>query len=571
MTLEFTSNPTWYAVQALPYVMETGRESADAVFNRFFANAIASHIVNSDPRIKEVFDTWKKLTPDAFLSNLEKNQDLKMIVLNETPWVRDAADESERKQRIAVLFDLNRMADEQAGALRLLEQKQSPGGGWPWFQGMPDNRSITQHIVLGFGHLKQLGVFDGSEDKKARGILLGAISYLDQMLLRDYQRLLEQKTDLDKNHLGSVHIQYLYSRSFFLDAAPIPGNIRPAVDFYLEQSEKYWNKQGMMQKALIAMSLKRNDRAEVAASILASVSEYALQSEEMGMYWRENQGGYFWYEAPIETQSFLIEAFQEVLDDAKSVDLMKTWLLKQKQTQNWETPRATAAAVYALLLRGGEWLASDRLVEVTIGETTINPMELEDTKVEAGTGYFKTSWPAGEISPEMADITVKNENPSVAWGAVYWQYFEDLDQITFAETPLSINKSLFTRENTGSGPVLKPVNGFISTGDEVIVRIEIRVDRDMEYIHLKDMRAAAFEPVNVLSGYRYQGGLGYYETTRDASTDFFMERLPKGTYVFEYPLIASQKGEFSNGITTIQCMYAPEFASHSEGIRIEVK
>ncbi|MCD4698807.1 MAG: hypothetical protein K8S16_21455, partial [Bacteroidales bacterium] len=188
-------------------------------------------------------------------------------------------------------------------------------------------------------------------------------------------------------------------------------------------------------------------------------------------------------------------------------------------------------------------------------------------------GYFKTSWPGSEIKPEMGNITVTNENPSIAWGAVYWQYFENLENITFAETPLKLEKKLFLEENTDAGPVLKPIKngGAIKSGNKIIVRIELRVDRDMEFVHMKDMRAAAFEPVNVLSGYRYQDGLGYYESTLDASTNFFFDYLRKGAYVFEYPLIASQKGDFSNGITTIQCMYAPEFTSHSEGVRVTIK
>jgi hypothetical protein len=252
---------------------------------------------------------------------------------------------------------------------------------------------------------------------------------------------------------------------------------------------------------------------------------------------------------------------------------MKIWLLKQKQTQAWETSKATADAVYALLLRGSDWLTNDQLAEITIGKQTIEPTKLEDTKVEAGTGYFKTSWSGGDIKPEMGNISVTNKNPTIAWGAVYWQYFEDIDKITSHETPLRLNKKLYIEKNTKSGPVLEPVNEGtnMETGDKVIVRIELRVDRDMEFVHMKDMRASAFEPLNVLSGYRYQGGLGYYESTLDASTNFFFDYLPKGTYVFEYPLVASQEGNFSNGITTIQCMYAPEFTSHSEGVRVTVE
>jgi uncharacterized protein YfaS (alpha-2-macroglobulin family) len=172
----------------------------------------------------------------------------------------------------------------------------------------------------------------------------------------------------------------------------------------------------------------------------------------------------------------------------------------------------------------------------------------------------------------MANITVTKSDDGVAWGGMYWQYFEQLDKITTAETPLKLEKKLFVERNTANGSVIEPVsnNSQLKVGDKVKVRIEIRVDRAMEYIHLKDMRAAAFEPVNVLSSYKWQAGLGYYESTRDASTNFFISYLQKGTYVFEYSLIATQTGDFSNGITSIQCMYAPEFSSHSEGIRVKV-
>ena len=168
---------------------------------------------------------------------------------------------------------------------------------------------------------------------------------------------------------------------------------------------------------------------------------------------------------------------------------------------------------------------------------------------------------------------MENPNKTVAWGGLYWQYFENLDKIkTFEETPLQLKKQLFREEASDTGPVLRPIgaNTTLHPGDKVVVRIELRVDRDMEYVHLKDMRASSFEPLNVLSSYKWQGGLGYYESTRDAATNFFFDQLYKGTYVFEYAVRATHKGNFSNGITSIQCMYAPEFSSHSEGIRVDV-
>jgi len=198
---------------------------------------------------------------------------------------------------------------------------------------------------------------------------------------------------------------------------------------------------------------------------------------------------------------------------------------------------------------------------------------MDDVKVEAGTGYFKTSWSKTEIKPEMGNITVTKKDEGVAWGAMYWQYFEQLDKITTHETPLKLSKKLFVQRNTDAGPVIELIKAgtTLKPGDKIKVRIELRVDRNMEYVHMKDMRAAGFEPINVFSGYRYQDGLGYYESTKDAATNFFFDYLPKGTYVFEYPLRVNMSGDFSNGITSIQCMYAPEFTSHSEGIRVLVK
>jgi len=287
----------------------------------------------------------------------------------------------------------------------------------------------------------------------------------------------------------------------------------------------------------------------------------------------DNVAGFLWQQAPIETQSIIIEAFDEVGKDQLTVDLLKIWLLKNKQTNDWKTTKATAEACYALLLRGTDLLADSKICAITLGGVPVDPNANPDIKSEAGTGYFKTSWSGREVQPTMGEVSVANPNKVVSWGALYWQYFEQLDKITFAETPLKLSKKLFREKLTDRGTVIEPVTDEIDLkpGDKIVVRIEIRTDRDMEYVHLKDMRASGFEPVNVLSGYRYQDGLGYYQCTKDASTNFFIEFLPKGTYVFEYRLFIQHRGNFSNGITSIQCMYAPEFTAHSEGVRVLVK
>lgn len=573
LSLEFTSNPAWYAIQALPYLMEYPYECYEQVFSRYYANSIATHIMNSNPKIKRVFDSWKNITPDALLSNLEKNQELKSALLEATPWVLEAKDESQRKQMLGVLFDLNNMSMQLNTAKARLIQGQLPNGGFSWFKGMQDNRYITQHIVTGFGKLYNLGIDDIIKDDKLMRMLSRAIYYLDERIKGDYNRIKEQHpNNMMDDFLGNIQVQYLYARTYFLDEFPLRNSNQDAFSYFTELAQEHWLKKDKYMQGMIALATNRITHRTLPFEIIRSLKEHALYDDEMGMYWRKN-AGYYWYEAPIETQALMIEAFEEVTDDKESVEKMKIWLLKQKQTQDWGTTKATTDACYSLLLRGTDLLASEELVEIQVGNILIDPEKPEENKVEAGTGYFKTSWNGEEIKPEMGKVKITKKDEGVAWGALYWQYFEDLDKITTHETPLNLRKQLFVEENTPSGPVIKPINegNILEVGDKVKVRIELRVDRDMEFIHLKDMRASTFEPVNVLSGYRYQDGLGYYESTLDASTDFFIGNLPKGTYVFEYPLVVSQKGNFSNGISTIQCMYAPEFSSHSEGIRVVVK
>ncbi len=581
LSLEITSNPAWYAVQALPYLMEYPHECAEQTFSRYYANTLASFIANSNPRIQEVFAQWK--SSKSLLSNLEKNEDLKSLIIQETPWLRDAQSETEQKKRIALLFDLNKMQNEQTSAIRKLKNIQMNNGGFPWFKGSRyPSISITNYIVAGFGHLKKLGV--QKLDKTSQNILTKAIRFLDMEFADTYKRLLKKADNLrvkqgniaaekflKEKHVGYAQIQYLYMRSFFNDIS-INKSTQIAIDYYANQSVTFWNDFNLYAKGQIALHQYRANNTSTANKILNSLKENSITSEELGMYWKENKAGWYWHQAPIETQSLLIEAFSEIAKDTKLVDNLKIWLLKNKQVSQWKTTKATAEAVYALLLQGSNWISSTELVDVKIGGKKIDPSKLENTKVEAGTGYFKTSWNGNEITPKMSSVTLTKKDKGIAWGGLYWQYFEDLDKITSAKTPLQLSKKLFKKVNSDTGKKLIEVtNSNLVVGDLVTVRVELRVDRSMEFIHMKDMRASAFEPVDVISNYKWQDGLGYYQSTKDAATHFFFNRLPKGVYVFEYDVRVNNKGSFSNGITTIQSMYAPEFSSHSKGVRVEVK
>ncbi len=568
LTLEMTSNPAWYAVQALPYLMEYPYECNEQTFSKYYANTLATHIANSNPRIQEVFNQWAN--SDALVSNLEKNQELKSLLIQETPWLRDAQSETEQKKRIALLFNLNKMKNEQTTALNKLKQNQKGSGAWPWFNGGPDSRFITQHIITGLGHLKQLSVT--SSGVEMQNVIQRAVAYLDSEFIKEYNLMKRHASNINDDHLSNTQIHYLYMRSFFSDIKT-SRRVDEITAYYKGQAQKYWKDKRLYPQGMLALIMHRAKDAKTSTKILRALKENSITSEELGMYWKENTNSWFWYQAPIETQSLLIEAFSEITpDDSTTIDNLKIWLLKNKQTNQWKTTKATSDAVYALLLQGSDWLSVTDAVDVLVGGEKIEPSKLENVKVEAGTGYYKTAWDGAEVKPKMAEVQISKKGKGIAWGALYWQYFEDLDKITSAETPLKLKKKLFLKKNTDTGEEISEITNKtdLKVGDLVRVRIELRADRPMEFVHMKDMRAAGFEPINVISRYKWQDGLGYYEATKDASTNFFFDYLPKGVFVFEYDLRVNNSGDFSNGITTIQSMYAPEFSSHSEGVRVKV-
>ena len=571
LTLEFTPNPIWLAVLSLPYMMEYPYECSEQIFSRYYANAIGTHLANSDPKIKAVFEQWKHDAQngngDAFQSELNKNPELKQALLTETPWIRDAQNETEQRRRIGELFDTDRMETELQTALKKLKQNQRPDGGWGWFNGLRSDMYITRYIVSGFGKMRKMGVWKMNGETES--MLREAIVFLDEEMVKFYDR-----RDLkDKDYIPSwTDLHMTYARSFWLDDFALNGKAKTTYNLIVKNIRDKWTKLDASQKGMAAVILNRSGFVDDAKKVIVSLRETALTSEEFGTYWAMDKG-YYWYQAPIENHVMILEAFDEVVKDADMVREMNIWLLKQKQTQSWETTKATAEACYALLSTGNTDFETEPKVSIKLANETIDPRTDPDLKTEAGTGYFKTNWTKNSVDSEMGNVTMTKDNDGVAWGAVYWQYFEDLDKITrVTDNPIKMQRDVMLLEDTENGPVMKSLdeNTSLSVGDRVRVRIILETDRHMEYVHLKDMRAASFEPRKQLSGAEFQEGLSYYRSTTDAAMNFFFSYLPKGTFVFEYDLNVTQAGTFSNGISQLQCMYAPEFTTHSEGVKLEI-
>lgn len=570
ITVEYTANPTWYVVQALPYLASYPYDCAEQVFSRVYANAIAQDIIQKAPQIERIFKEWQIVDTAALLSNLAKNENLKTALLEETPWVLEAQNETAQKQRIAALFETKKLGNDLQKSIQQLSKKQLENGAFPWFEGMRADRYITQTIALGILKMKDKNIAIAN-DNQLTNVAAKSMQFLESKLVEDYKYIIDNKVKLDKNNLTAIQIQYLYA--YALGAKPIPNKQSAVYTYYLQQVKTYWKDQNLMLQAYCAEILNYNNEKNTAQLIIESLRQRAIKNDELGMYWQHNKNYYYWNEAPVETQAAIIQAFKKV--DPRDIEIaqMQTWLIKNKQTNRWHTTKATVDACYALLTDNNNLLAQQPKVNIQLGDTNISN---DNGKQEAGTGYFITNIAGKDVTNNMGNIkvTISESSPQLpTWGAVYWQYFEQYDKIAMSNNALQIKKEIFLSKNSDRGEQLHAITPQtpIQMGDKIVVRMVLTTDRNLEYVHIKDTRAACFEPKDALSKYQYKGGLGYYQSTKDISTNYFIDYLAKGTYVLEYVAYANAKGTYSSGIASIQCMYAPEFTSHSQGAIIEVK
>ena len=555
LTVEFTAHPAWYAVQALPVVANPQNEDALSWATAYYAHSLAAFIVKENPRIKQVFDSWKAQggTKETFMSNLQKNQELKNILLAETPWLTEATNEAEQKQRIATLFDLNTMNSQLAVSVEKLGELQNADGAWSWYKGMQGSRYVTTQVMEMLVRLNALTHQDA--DSRMQPMIQKGFEYLGKQAAEEYKSMKEaEKKGAVGLRPSEQVLRYLYICA--LDGkAPVDEKVNR---YFIDKLSGEGKELTIYGKALGAIILQQAGKVAEARLFMQSLMEYSVVTDEMGRYFDTPKARYSWFSYKIPTEVAAMEAIQRITKDTKAIDEMKRWLLKQKQTQTWETPIATADAVYALMATGAsDLLANTGGVEITLGKEVIR------TPADDAIGYIKKTV-SGDVM-NIKKVRVDKEGTGMGWGAVYAQYLESMDQIGEQGNGLSVSRQLY------KGDEALNESAPLKVGDKITVRLTVKADRDMDFVQIKDDRAACMEPLQAVSGFRWSNGLGYYQATKDASTQFFIDQMRKGTYVIEYQVYVNRTGEYQTGIATVQSAYAPEFGGHTGGYRVMVE
>ncbi len=533
---EVTDNPVWLAIKVMPYLKTMDNPSSIYLANQFYVNTLGNKI------LKELngLDHFLQLAgqPD---SRLTLNEDVKQTLLKATPWVQDAQGEEEQMRAVAQYFDQAALASSLRTTVEKLRSQQNADGGWSW---MPDGRSsvwVTQQV------LKRLSI-----SKNQKYLTDKALSFVDREEQRDYERYV--KPYLNKGwNWKPTDIDYLYTRSFYGKATT------EAYRFYYSNALKsYRSYNNLYTQAQLALIFHRHGDRKQALDILHLLKQKALESDEMGLYWRDNKSGWWWYQRPIETQALIIQAFAEITPhDSVAIGQMQQWLLKQKQTTHWGNDEATTKAIDALMI-GSKSRQPGRPVQTSL---TVfgHPMTATSQGPE---GYSAQRWTDSSLLSLRAtgstDIAIRKTGSGIAWGAVYYQFADDMDKIPASEMGITLKRTYVA-------------DGPLHVGDRIKVRIEISCDRAMDYLQLVDGRPSCLEPLSTHAGWRWSDGLSYYVTVNNTDTRCYIEHIDKGKYTFEYEVYVTNPGSFMAGPVTMQCMYAPEFRATAPATRLTVQ
>ena len=545
LTFEYTNHPAWLMIQALPTVGKPIDENAVSQAASYYANSIGKYLIDLQPKARTAFELWKKESGNetSLMSALEKNQELKDIVLNETPWVLDADRETEQKERLIDFFDENTMSNRLSSALTKLQQLQGSDGSWSWWPGMPGSFYMTVTI---------------SEMLVRLNALTGTNAETGQMLSKAFRFMGEEVKDIVKDmkkekwrSFPSLKtLQWLYLCS--LDGRELPSDVQAANDYLMPLLKKEIRNQSIYEKAMTAVILSKTD-PRLCKDYVRSLKEYTVYREEMGRYYDTQRAGYSWFDYKIPTQTMAIEAIQRITpEDTQCITEMQRWLLQSKRTQAWDTPINSVNAVYAFLWQQGEQHISPLSLDKENAAIKVDAQPLATPDATAALGYVKTVLPDAKAK----QLSVDKTSDGVSWGAVYAQFTQATKNIAAQGSGMKVKREIITADGKTE----------LKVGDRIKIRITIVADRDYDFVQVIDRRAACMEPVVQLSGYRN----GAYCTPRDYTTNYYFDMFRKGEHVVETEYYIDREGTYETGTCTVGCAYAPEFRATTPSMTLKV-
>ena len=551
VTMQFCENPTWYCVTALPGIRKDVDRTASSSAAAIFSAAIADGILRDNPNIATVIRQWKESdqSDSTLVSMLEKNQDLKIVLLNSTPWVMDARSQTERMQRLCLLLDRNEIDAVYKKGIDRLADLQRHGGGWAWISECDEASYWTTLNALAlFGRLKELNYLPN--DKRLNDMIVNAVKFIDAEVAERYRKWPD-----------TIFEDYIIARDHYKDVVKLPSINQKVYNRTISHISAFWDKDDIPNKAIDAIILNNNNHATTAREILKSIREYSVSNAKYGMWWPSVDELDGWSIAKISAASIALDAFHAIEPNCKEIDQIRQWLILQREAKDWGTSVTTADVVASILTSGTNWIApSNSTYAITVGKGEVKP-----DHTEAGTGYFRRNI-NDLLNPGVQNrLAIERHANHPSWGSVICQYRAEMSEVKAVSSDAAVvEKRFYVEKATPNGRKWVETTD-IHVGDRVKINLRIITSRDMDYVAIIDDRAACFEPVEQLPKPIYKEGIYFYRENRDAATNIYVTHMPKGTYLLEYEMFVNNSGTFSSGIATLQCQQAPQLTAHSAG------
>ena len=550
LTVEYTNNPNWLMIQALPYVADANEKNAISLVSAYYANRLGKQIMSTSPSIKQTIEQWKKETgkETSMMSALEKNQELKSLTLDETPWVMDAKNESEQKQQLVRFFDENQLQNKLTSTFSSLKKLQNSDGSFSWWQGMRGSLYMTVAVTKTLARLLNLT----SPSPEVTNMINASFRFMDKKVAKCVAEMKRDEKKYNTILFPSDDLcDYLYTNAlFYHDRATND------IKYLIDRLTKKPTDLTIYGKANTAVILQQYGKVEKAREYLQSIKEYTVYTEEKGRYFDSKNAYYSWRDYKIPTEVAAIEAIKTITPtDGKTLVEMQRWLLQEKRTQAWDTPLNSVNAIWAFM-NNGNWLMQN-------GEHAtlmLDNKPLQTTQPTAGLGYVKATQTVDFQSSENHDLVISKTSTGTSWGAVYAQFFQASTDISDASSGLKIKREVMVDS------VLLKRGKTLKVGDKVRIRLTIIADRDYDFVQVVDKRAACLEPVSQLSGYQW----GYYIAPKDYTTNYYFDQMAKGKHVVETEYYIDRAGVYQTGTCTAQCAYAPEYSGRTGAEVIQI-